>query len=128
MAYNIFSKLTAVSLRLKPHPAAFSALSSGCSLTVQHDRQNRRFTVAPGSGAGKQREPGMTLRSRGRSLKRARRPVAALAEIHKPVRWIMKIYSYFSTNVYLNFAHVLSVVFLRRENFPRLHVKIYEFM
>ncbi|XP_074511923.1 protein NATD1-like [Sebastes fasciatus] len=52
MAYNIFSKLTAVTLRLKPHPAAFSALSSGCSLTVQHDRQNRRFTVAPGSGAG----------------------------------------------------------------------------
>ncbi|XP_059204394.1 protein NATD1-like [Centropristis striata] len=52
MAFKIFSRLTALNLRLKSPPAAFRALSSGCSLTVEHDRQNRRFTVAPGSGAG----------------------------------------------------------------------------
>ncbi|XP_054464118.1 protein NATD1-like [Anoplopoma fimbria] len=52
MAFKVFSRLTGVTLRLKSHPAAVSsALSSGCSLTVEHDRQNRRFTVAPGSGA-----------------------------------------------------------------------------
>ncbi|KAK9534591.1 hypothetical protein VZT92_007026 [Zoarces viviparus] len=51
MAFKVFSRLTAVTLRLNPHPAAFSALSSGGRLTVEHDRQNRRFTVSPDSGA-----------------------------------------------------------------------------
>ncbi|XP_034395572.1 protein NATD1-like [Cyclopterus lumpus] len=51
MAFKVFTRLSAVTLRLKSPPAAFSALSSGCSLTVEHDRHNRRFTVAPGSGA-----------------------------------------------------------------------------
>ncbi|KAF1379912.1 hypothetical protein PFLUV_G00181010 [Perca fluviatilis] len=52
MAFKICSRLTALTLRLKSHPTAVSALSSGCGLTVEHDRQNRRFTVTPGSGAG----------------------------------------------------------------------------
>ncbi|XP_042361716.1 protein NATD1-like [Plectropomus leopardus] len=52
MAFKIFSRLTALNLRLKSQTAAFSALNSGCSLTVEHDRENRRFTVTPSSGAG----------------------------------------------------------------------------
>ncbi|XP_029293868.1 protein NATD1-like [Cottoperca gobio] len=51
MAFKMFSRLTALNLRRKSHPAAFSALNPGFSLTVEHDRQNRRFTVSPGSGA-----------------------------------------------------------------------------
>jgi len=60
MAFKVFTRLSAVTLRLKsPPPAACSALSSGCGLTVEHDRRNRRFTVAPpGSGAGKQEGAG----------------------------------------------------------------------
>lgn len=73
----MFSRVTALTLRVNGYPAAFSALSSGCSLMVKHDRQNQRFTVNPGSGAGKQREPGLTLRCRGRSCMRARGPLAA---------------------------------------------------
>ncbi|TNN52838.1 Protein NATD1 [Liparis tanakae] len=59
MAFKVFSRLSAVTFRLKsPPPAACSALSSGCGLTVEHDRRNRRFTVAPpGSGA----EPAVLL-------------------------------------------------------------------
>ncbi|XP_041813751.1 protein NATD1-like [Chelmon rostratus] len=52
MAFKIFPRLTALSLRVNSYPTAFSSLSSSCSLTVEHDRQNRRFTVTPGSGAG----------------------------------------------------------------------------
>ncbi|KAA8585512.1 hypothetical protein FQN60_004206 [Etheostoma spectabile] len=69
MAFKICPRLTALTLRLKSHPTAVSTLSSGCGLTVEHDRQNRRFTVTPGSGAGKQRagqvlsrEPGVHSR------------------------------------------------------------------
>ncbi|XP_068435155.1 protein NATD1-like [Clinocottus analis] len=52
MAFKVFSRLSAVTHRLRSPPlAAFSALSSGCTLTVEHDRRNQRFTVAPGSGA-----------------------------------------------------------------------------
>nr|XP_046271954.1 protein NATD1-like [Scatophagus argus] len=52
MAFKIFSGLTASALRVKSYPVAFSSLSSSCSLVVEHDRQNLRFTVTPGSGAG----------------------------------------------------------------------------
>ncbi|XP_038563178.1 protein NATD1-like [Micropterus salmoides] len=48
----MFSRVTALTLRVNGYPAAFSALSSGFSLMVKHDRQNQRFTVNPGSGAG----------------------------------------------------------------------------
>ncbi|XP_049417204.1 protein NATD1-like [Epinephelus fuscoguttatus] len=52
MAYKILSRVTALNVRLRYDSAAFSTLKSGCSLTVEHDRQNRRFTVYPSSGAG----------------------------------------------------------------------------
>ncbi|GAA6222073.1 protein NATD1-like [Lates japonicus] len=52
MSFNMFSRLTALTLRVKSYPAAFTSLSSGCRLMVEHDRQNQRFTVTPGSGAG----------------------------------------------------------------------------
>uniref|UniRef100_A0AAQ4R7B9 Protein NATD1 n=1 Tax=Gasterosteus aculeatus aculeatus TaxID=481459 RepID=A0AAQ4R7B9_GASAC len=48
---GVFSRLAVGTLRLKPPPPAFSASTSGCSLTVKHDRPNRRFTVSPGSEA-----------------------------------------------------------------------------
>ncbi|XP_044037947.1 protein NATD1-like isoform X2 [Siniperca chuatsi] len=50
MIFKMFSRLTALTLRLKSYPTAFSAPS--CSLLVEHDRHNQRFTVTPGSGAG----------------------------------------------------------------------------
>ncbi|KAM9345989.1 protein NATD1-like [Symphorus nematophorus] len=50
----MFSRLTGLSLRVNSYPTIFRSLSSGCSLAVDHDRQNRRFTVTPGSGAGAQ--------------------------------------------------------------------------
>ncbi|XP_026213154.1 protein NATD1-like [Anabas testudineus] len=49
MAFQLFSTLT---VRVKRFPVAFSALSSGSRLKVEHDRHKRRFTVTPGSGAG----------------------------------------------------------------------------
>ncbi|XP_018517056.1 protein NATD1 [Lates calcarifer] len=52
MSFNMFSRLTALTLRVTSYPAAFTSLSSGCRLMVEHDRQNQRFTVTPGSGAG----------------------------------------------------------------------------
>nr|XP_033945106.1 protein NATD1-like [Pseudochaenichthys georgianus] len=52
MAFQIFSRLTSLNLQIKGPQTAFRALCSGCSLSVEHDRQNRRFTVTPGSGAG----------------------------------------------------------------------------
>ncbi|XP_070704582.1 protein NATD1-like [Pempheris klunzingeri] len=52
MAFQILSRLTALSLRLNPNPTAYSTLNSSCSLMVKHDRQNQRFTVTPGSGEG----------------------------------------------------------------------------
>ncbi|XP_010794122.1 protein NATD1-like [Notothenia coriiceps] len=52
MAFKIFSRLNSLNLQIKGPQTAFRALSSGCSLSVEHDRQNRRFTVTPGSGAG----------------------------------------------------------------------------
>ncbi|KAG7234223.1 hypothetical protein INR49_005481, partial [Caranx melampygus] len=49
----MLSRLTALSLRrVKCYPTAFSTGSSGCSLTVVHDRHNQRFTVTPESGTG----------------------------------------------------------------------------
>ncbi|XP_029997683.1 protein NATD1-like [Sphaeramia orbicularis] len=48
MAFTLFSRLTLVP-RLGLYP--FRSFSSICGLTVLHDRQNQRFTVAPGSGA-----------------------------------------------------------------------------
>ncbi|XP_073350866.1 protein NATD1-like [Pagrus major] len=53
MAFKLFSSLGGFSLRLNS-PVAFRSLSSSCGLTVKHDRQNLRFTVAPDSGAGSQ--------------------------------------------------------------------------
>ncbi|XP_040918849.1 protein NATD1-like [Toxotes jaculatrix] len=52
MAFKMFSRLTAVTFRLKSFPSAFSTLSSSCRVKVEHDRLNQRFTVTPGSGAG----------------------------------------------------------------------------
>ncbi|KAK5855834.1 hypothetical protein PBY51_007475 [Eleginops maclovinus] len=52
MAFKILSRLTTLNLQIKGPQTGFTALSSGCSLSVEHDRQNRRFTVTPGSGAG----------------------------------------------------------------------------
>lgn len=51
MAFKIFSTVTALTLSVKSYPAAFAALSSSCRLTVEHDRQNQRFSVTPGTGA-----------------------------------------------------------------------------
>ncbi|XP_076608844.1 protein NATD1-like [Chaetodon auriga] len=48
MSFKILPRLTALSLRVN----SFSSLSSSCSLMVEHDRQNLRFTVTPGSAAG----------------------------------------------------------------------------
>ncbi|KAF0033243.1 protein NATD1 isoform X1 [Scophthalmus maximus] len=49
----MFRRLAASTLRLRPRRAAATgASSSGCGWTVEHDRAQRRFTVAPGgSGA-----------------------------------------------------------------------------
>ncbi|XP_051243379.1 uncharacterized protein LOC127356025 isoform X2 [Dicentrarchus labrax] len=52
MAFKLVSRLSALTLRLNSGPTAFSSLSSGCTLTVKHDRQKQLFTVAPGSAAG----------------------------------------------------------------------------
>ncbi|CAK6968878.1 protein NATD1-like [Scomber scombrus] len=52
MAFKIFSRLTALTWRVKSYPTALTALSSSCRLTVDHDRQNQRFSVSPDSGAG----------------------------------------------------------------------------
>ncbi|XP_023258949.1 protein NATD1-like [Seriola lalandi dorsalis] len=51
MYLKMFSRLTAVTLRVKYFPT-LSTLSSSCRLMVEHDRQNQRFTVTPGSGTG----------------------------------------------------------------------------
>ncbi|KAI3359489.1 hypothetical protein L3Q82_013889 [Scortum barcoo] len=61
MAFKLFSRLSALNLRVNSHRPAVCPFSSGGSLTVKHDRQNLRFTVSPDSGAGKQREPSLTL-------------------------------------------------------------------
>lgn len=52
MALKLFSKMTARTVRVNSFPTAFSSLSSSCSLTVEHDRRNQRFTISPGSGTG----------------------------------------------------------------------------
>ncbi|XP_041830123.1 protein NATD1-like [Melanotaenia boesemani] len=52
MAFKITSRLTELIHRVKFCQTAFSSLSCGGKFTVEHDRHNRRFTVAPGSGAG----------------------------------------------------------------------------
>ncbi|XP_071384740.1 protein NATD1-like [Centroberyx affinis] len=54
MAFKLFCSLAALNStqRFKYYPAAFRALTSSCSLTVDHDRQNRRFTVSLGGEAG----------------------------------------------------------------------------
>ncbi|XP_008292039.1 protein GTLF3B-like [Stegastes partitus] len=49
MALNLTSRL--LTHRLKSCQVAFSSVSSSGRLSVQHDRDNRRFTVTPGSGA-----------------------------------------------------------------------------
>ncbi|XP_075999410.1 protein NATD1-like [Genypterus blacodes] len=53
MAFRLISRLGVLNknIRVKSDPAAFSVLN--CSgLKVEHDRQNRRFTVSPGVGEG----------------------------------------------------------------------------
>ncbi|XP_036944997.1 protein NATD1-like isoform X1 [Acanthopagrus latus] len=54
MAFKLFSRLGGFPLRLNSPPVVFRFLSSSCGLTVNHDRQNLRFTVSPDSGAGSQ--------------------------------------------------------------------------
>ncbi|XP_069021495.1 protein NATD1-like [Embiotoca jacksoni] len=53
MALKILSRLSALTHRLDVYQqTAFTALSCGRGVSVEHDRLNRRFTVTPGSGAG----------------------------------------------------------------------------
>uniref|UniRef100_UPI0037E996AD protein NATD1-like n=1 Tax=Semicossyphus pulcher TaxID=241346 RepID=UPI0037E996AD len=52
MTSKILSRLSPLTLRLRSWPSALSALSSRRTLTVDHDRHNQCFTVAPGSGTG----------------------------------------------------------------------------
>uniref|UniRef100_H3D109 Protein NATD1 n=1 Tax=Tetraodon nigroviridis TaxID=99883 RepID=H3D109_TETNG len=51
MALKVCSRLAAVG-RIRPRAAACGSPSSGAGFTVEHDRQNLRFTAAPSSGAG----------------------------------------------------------------------------
>ncbi|XP_029364928.1 protein NATD1-like isoform X2 [Echeneis naucrates] len=48
---NMFPRLTALTPRLRGLQVALSSAGSGCRFAVDHDRQNRRFTVRPGSGS-----------------------------------------------------------------------------
>lgn len=52
MSFKILSRLTSLS-RIGSQTAASGSLGCGRSFKVQHDRQNLRFTVTTGSGAGK---------------------------------------------------------------------------
>ncbi|XP_029914288.1 protein NATD1-like [Myripristis murdjan] len=54
MAFKLVPSLTALkSIRqFRCFPGAFSAVTSSGGVTVRHDRENRRFTVSLGSGAG----------------------------------------------------------------------------
>ncbi|XP_034567916.1 protein NATD1-like [Notolabrus celidotus] len=48
MTSKICSRLSPLAFKLKCCPS-FSSVSSSHSVTVEHDRTNRRFTVSPGS-------------------------------------------------------------------------------
>ncbi|KAM4530074.1 protein NATD1-like [Odontesthes bonariensis] len=52
MAFKMTSRLSELTRRMRSYQSAFRALSCEGRLTVEHDRNNRRFTVTPGSGAG----------------------------------------------------------------------------
>uniref|UniRef100_A0A665TDM4 Protein NATD1 n=1 Tax=Echeneis naucrates TaxID=173247 RepID=A0A665TDM4_ECHNA len=45
----MFPRLTALTPRLRGLQVALSSAGSGCRFAVDHDRQNRRFTVRPGT-------------------------------------------------------------------------------
>nr|XP_057904611.1 protein NATD1-like [Doryrhamphus excisus] len=52
MALQILCRLSVLAqVRAKFHPTTFRLTSSG-GLKVEHDRQNRRFTVSPAGGTG----------------------------------------------------------------------------
>lgn len=82
MSFKVFSRLAVGTLRLKPPPPAFSASTSGCSLTVKHDRPNRRFTVSPGSEAGKQREAAVDAPLTGEIMYGSPASTRGLLKIH----------------------------------------------
>ncbi|XP_060921579.1 protein NATD1-like isoform X1 [Labrus mixtus] len=67
MTSKLFSRLTPLAFRFSVCSPVCRSLSSGQNLTVDHDRHNRRFTVAPGRETGKQTGPALTLRCWGRS-------------------------------------------------------------
>ncbi|XP_039979257.1 protein NATD1-like [Xiphias gladius] len=50
--FEMFSRLTALTVRGKCCRTGFGTFSSSCRFTVEHDRRNQRFTATPGSGAG----------------------------------------------------------------------------
>ncbi|XP_060921580.1 protein NATD1-like isoform X2 [Labrus mixtus] len=56
MTSKLFSRLTPLAFRFSVCSPVCRSLSSGQNLTVDHDRHNRRFTVAPGRETGSQED------------------------------------------------------------------------
>lgn len=120
MAWNAVCRVSALNKR---RPAAFSSLSSG--LTAEHDRQNRRFTVRPDSGAGEWREPRRALRCRERSCTRGRRPPTACWTVDR-CSWLLYTKNFFILRS--DSAQIISASFAfgRRKPAANLCLNIYQ--